>query len=871
MRIYLIVLITIAMEALSASNGVIAGRVQQPDGEPLPGATVLLGGTPYGAMTDGLGEYVIAGLQPGTYSITARMIGRNSITVEEVTVEANSVSRLDFELKEDASGSTVIMVTESRSHILRDIPSTVFELDLSDMRIISSSGIIDMISEQPGVIERNGSLHIRGGRSEEVDYVLEGVSLISPMDNRLGFDVPVTAISNATLMTGGQSIEYGNSMSGVVDLVAKEGNENFSASVTGRMGDVSSRMLASEVVVFSEGIDHDLCRTDLSSFEFSLSGTEPVTGSILPEIGINLPEKITFSLTGQMNFSGGNNVDTRGNWSYNWLNDASGILKLVYRPEAGSSISLSFLGSYRENGWNQWAWSNYGDQSCSGGIASPPGNLDYALPAMFSETHGIVLNTSTLLGNKASLNFTAGALRFMNWNRIYDSEGGFVGDDSGYLYWLSQYEPPDLYQDSSGFYRGGIHQNVWFDSQADVYSVDLGVDFNPNPRLRLKAGFGCNYYDLYQYNVYFLSQGSSYLSLWEEYPHSAFAYAQGSYRFTGGGIATLGIRGDYFDPNTFTFSTELGTGTEVESKMHASPRVSFSVPFGERSLFFTTYGHYFQLAPMNCYYLHTTFSTGADRVIAGNPALDPELTRMYEVGIRQELDRFTDLGISFYNKDITGLISTQDYSEGDYYIFSNDSSNGNAMGIETSINRRHGSGFSGQISYTFSIARGKYSSAFEEYNNSQLESSIQSREDNYLDWDQTHQAGVAVEYESMESEGPLIGAIRPFENSSIAIKWNYGSGTPYTVLPEGSTPVEVNTERRPFTMQTDLTLSREIGIRYGDFRVALSIFNIFDRKNIFNIHDTGLFHETGDPTGVMDNPRAWSAARHFLVSVVLEW
>ena len=513
MRIYLIVLITIAMEALSASNGVIAGRVQQPDGEPLPGATVLLGGTPYGAMTDGLGEYVIAGLQPGTYSITARMIGRNSITVEEVTVEANSVSRLDFELKEDASGSTVIMVTESRSHILRDIPSTVFELDLSDMRIISSSGIIDMISEQPGVIERNGSLHIRGGRSEEVDYVLEGVSLISPMDNRLGFDVPVTAISNATLMTGGQSIEYGNSMSGVVDLVAKEGNENFSASVTGRMGDVSSRMLAYEVVVFSEGIDHDLCRTDLSSFEFSLSGTEPVTGSILPEIGINLPEKITFSLTGQMNFSGGNNVDTRGNWSYNWLNDASGILKLVYRPEAGSSISLSFLGSYRENGWNQWAWSNYGDQSCSGGIASPPGNLDYALPAMFSETHGIVLNTSTLLGNKASLNFTAGALRFMNWNRIYDSEGGFVGDDSGYLYWLSQYEPPDLYQDSSGFYRGGCHQNVWFDSQADVYSVDLGVDFNPNPRFRLKAGFGCNYYDLYHYNVYFFSQCSSYLSL----------------------------------------------------------------------------------------------------------------------------------------------------------------------------------------------------------------------------------------------------------------------------------------------------------------------------------------------------------------------
>ena len=123
----------------------------------------------------------------------------------------------------------------------------------------------------------------------------------------------------------------------------------------------------------------------------------------------------------------------------------------------------------------------------------------------------------------------------------------------------------------------------------------------------------------------------------------------------------------------------------------------------------------------------------------------------------------------------------------------------------------------------------------------------------------------------MRSEGLVVGGIHPLENSLISIKWNYGSGTPYTVLPEGSTPVEVNTERRPFTMQTDLFLLRKIGMRYGDIRVALSIFNIFDRKNVINVYDTALFHETGDPTGAMGNPRAWSAARHFLVSVGLEW
>ncbi|MCK5133721.1 MAG: TonB-dependent receptor [Candidatus Sabulitectum sp.] len=867
--VFLILLLPLTAAALS--TGVIVGLVEDSEGKPLVGATLIIEGTPFGAMTTPYGEYVIAGLAPGTYTVQARMVGRATARVEMVVVEADNVSRVDFELEEDATGSTVILVTQSRTTILRDIPATAFQLDLSEFRTMSSSTIVDMIATQPGVVQQDGELHVRGGRAGEVDYVLDGISLRSPMDNRFNFDIPVSAVSNATLMTGGLSIEYGNTLSGIVDLIGKEGAERFKGSISGRMGDAASSMISSGEQVFTESIDVDLCRKDLSSVEMTLSGPEPITESLLPSMGIDLPGEMTISASGQFSTSGKDNIDTRGNWSYNWLNDCSAMVKLSYRPKPGTIYSLNAVGSYREHGWNQWAWSNYGELGIIEGYLYPPGSQDYALPAMFSETGGLILNISHLIGDKTSLKITLGTVKFQNWNRIYNPEGGFVGEGTNPMFWMTQYSPPQIFESQQGFFYNGIHQNVWHDSKATVSTGVIGLDVNPNPRARLKVGISGKYYDLYQYNAYFLSPGNAYLSLWNAYPFSAAAYAQASYRFSGGAITTAGARADYFDANTSVFSFEEGGGVPVDAKIHISPRFSFSVPFSERSIFFTTFGHYFQMPPMNSLYLQTMHNMGAERVISGNPDLDPELTQLFEVGIRQELDRFTDLAISFYNKDITGLVSTEDHNEGASYIFTNDNSHGDVRGLETSLSRMSGSNVAGQIFYTFSIAKGKYSSMLERYNYAQSGVVYASREENYLDWDQAHQAGTVFEYTFFGSEGPELAGIHPFENSSVAISWKYGSGTPYSLPPAAGEPHVTNSERRPFTMQTDITVSRGFDFGIGKFKLMAGVFNVFNRRNITHICDTSLFHTSGDPTGENGNPRAWSPARHFLFSAVVSW
>ncbi len=868
---FLLLLFLFPYTVVASSSGIIAGLVEDESGNPLVGATVIIEGTTFGAMTTSTGEYVIAGLSPGHYTVMARMVGRATSKVEMVLVEADNLSRVDFKLEQDATGSTVILVTQSRTTILRDVPATAFQLDLSEMRTMTKSTIVDMIAAQPGVVQQNGELHVRGGRAGEVDYVLDGISLRSPMDNRFNFDIPVSAVSNATLLTGGLSIEYGNTLSGIVDLIGKEGGDAFRGTISGRMGDASSTMISSGEQVFTESIDIDLSRQDIRSGAITLSGPEPLTENLLPLIGVNIPGEVTISASGQFSSSGEDNLDTRDNWSYNWMNDGSGMVKLTYKPIARTVYSLNAVGSYREHGWNQWAWSKYGEVGIVDGYLFPPGSQDYALPVLFSETGGLILNVSHLIGDKTSLKITLGTVKFQNWNRICDIDGGFIGDGTNPIFWMTQYSPPQLFESQQGFFYDGVHQNVWHDSKATVSTGMIGIDMNPNPRTRLKFGVSGKYFDLYQYNAYFVSPGNAYLSLWNAYPYSLATYAQASYRFTGGAITTAGVRADYFNANTSVFDLETGGGVAVQAKLHISPRFSFSVPFSERSIFFTTLGHYFQMPPMNSLYLQTSYNMGAELVIAGNPDLDPELTQLFEVGIRQEVDDFTDLAISFYNKDITGLVSTANQNESTSYVFTNDDSHGNVRGLETSLSRMSGNNLSGQIFYTFSIARGRYSSMLEKYNFAQFGVVYESKEENYLDWDQSHQAGTTIEYAFFSSEGPGIAGVYPLENTSASISWKYGSGTPYSLPVNESELYVTNSERRPFTMQTDLTVSRVLFPGFGKVKLIAGVFNIFNRRNISHIYDTGLFHSSGDPTGEMENPRAWSSARQFLFSAVMSW
>ena len=148
----------LALVAGAGTTGKIAGRVTDNSGNPLVGATVMIVGTQYGAMTDANGEYFIINLEPANYDLTANMVGMSSSTANGVMVSADLTTRMDFTLNPTTVGSTVIQVTDQRGMILRDVTSSIHVVSRDEIRTMPVAGIQDIVSRQAG--DQIGRAHV---------------------------------------------------------------------------------------------------------------------------------------------------------------------------------------------------------------------------------------------------------------------------------------------------------------------------------------------------------------------------------------------------------------------------------------------------------------------------------------------------------------------------------------------------------------------------------------------------------------------------------------------------------------------------------------------------------------------------------------
>jgi hypothetical protein len=229
--------------------------------------------------------------------------------------------------------------------------------------------------------------------------------------------------------------------------------------------------------------------------------------------------------------------------------------------------------------------------------------------------------------------------------------------------------------------------------------------------------------------------------------------------------------------------------------------------------------------------------------------------------------------MSAFYKDVTGLVRTAEYigEEEDYFRYENDDSHGNVKGIELTFSRLPGQFLAWNLTYGYTIAKGRYSSPEQQYQYEQEGFTLPPGEDNYLDWDQRHTVSAHLDVNWQRGEGPRLGSYPVLEGTGLGVDWIYGSGFPYSP-PSGTSAIPlVNTERYPETMRTDLRVSREVWLDPLSVRLEFTVFNLFNRRNIEWIYDTGIYGSTGYPGGEMHNPGAWSPARHFLFGASLEW
>ncbi len=238
----LLLLVVLAAHLYAGTTGKIAGKVVDAStGEPLLGANILVEGTTLGAATDPDGEYFIINLPPGIYTLKVRMVGYDAQAFENVRVRVDLTTRVDAKLKSSTIDLGQEITVVGKREVQKDLTSSEVTFQGDQIEKLPARDINSILSTQAGITrDAGGDLHIRGGRTSEIAYMVDGVQIINPLDRSAGISIDDQSVEELKAITGTFNAEYGQALSGVVNIVTKRGSERFTVNATGYIGDYLS-------------------------------------------------------------------------------------------------------------------------------------------------------------------------------------------------------------------------------------------------------------------------------------------------------------------------------------------------------------------------------------------------------------------------------------------------------------------------------------------------------------------------------------------------------------------------------------------------------------------------------------------------------
>ena len=220
---------------LAQTKSKIEGKITDAaTGEALFGANVILLDTRLGAAADADGKYFIVNVPVGTYKIQASMIGYTKQIVVDVLVSADRVATIDFQLSSSAVLQDEVIVVALKNTLHKEVSNT--QLVVTEDQISNTVGIRDInafLEKQPGVSSTNGFLEIRGGSADQTGTFINGMSYNNAAVGNAETTIPLSAIDQVSLLSGGFNAEYGNFRSGLINVTTKSGSKNkYTGTIT---------------------------------------------------------------------------------------------------------------------------------------------------------------------------------------------------------------------------------------------------------------------------------------------------------------------------------------------------------------------------------------------------------------------------------------------------------------------------------------------------------------------------------------------------------------------------------------------------------------------------------------------------------------
>lgn len=848
----------LASNLYAGETGRVIGRITDAQTrEALAGVNVIIEGTELGAATDADGKYLITNVPPRRLNITASYIGYEPQTYKDVMIIIDQTVTVDFKLN-----STIIeidkpvIIQAEREMVIRTAVATTRTASAEEFNRLPVNALTQLVGLQAGIRQddRSGWTHIRGGRFDDVSYLIDGVAARDALVGTLwSSPKPTTeAIQEVIVITGSFDPEYGEAMSGIVQAITKEGGTKTSTRV---------RYTTDEM--FPE-----------KDLNFGYNNVQWTIGGPMPYY-----DRLRYFISTQY-FRTNDNTESRfqvpsergeyafeGKLTYN-------LPKNFFLTQEG--LKLTIDGHHSNYQWQSYSqsWKYYLKGVFANRVRSHKANLH--LNQML--TQNIVWTLKTGLFSTALLrdnrnhereaadttNISGFLRRAGLWNNFiftgedwvfHNPEGLGIKDAI-----LNMYRAPGLvYYNGSDLRTAmlnpyGIYESVFYTGSDPSYFhyrttqsryVKGDISITPNKTHEIKTGFDLTQYTLAEHTNSNPDDPNPFWESFEAKPITFAAFIQDRADFEDL-VVRGGLRFDYLDAKIErrVFPESIGAGDSirdlrepVEAKMRVSPRLGISFPLTERIKFRFSYGHFFKNPTFGDLFSCIEFSAldiqRRPNTIVGNPDMSAEKTIAYEMGFDAQLSDIFAFDLTTYYKDIYDLSGTRTVNAIPSYSMYYNVEYARVMGAEVTFTKQLSDFWRSSASYTYQIAKGTASTATAQYSRGYA-----LQIDYPLDHDVRHSTSLDFAL-SFPSDFILI-PLRDFEGSLIS---RFNTGLPYTPTDaRGNRIADENSGRRPSVFSIDSRLNKSLRFGKIQMNIFCDIFNLLNNDIVITV-----FGATGTP------------------------
>src|SRR2546427_750885 len=804
-----------------AQTGSITGKITDDAGVGVPYANVFIKGTQLGGMANAEGKFTIVKVPVGNYTLSVRSVGHAAIE-KTVQVNANQTATVDFQITEQAVKMKQVDIKGDVKIAIRKKDSSTKQIVTSeDLRSLPVDNYKEAIGLKAGVISQGGELHFRGGRGDEVLTIVNGIASRNPLKAE-GVDLGLLAVSSSEQVLGGLDAQYGNALSGVINLTTREGGDKFGGEVryfTDRYGEADKSFNNFERLSTGFGGPFLFPKTN---YFHSFQGT--YTDTYLRNVATHkehrfldfirlrnrqsndakLSTKLTFKLTPneKLNVEVIKNRSTDGEFNNRW--NRAGFVQV--RQDSTAPTDGNVTTRYG-------AWSYFQVDSTYVPVNTaehlPVSNEDYLQTAL-TWKHTLGVGTIyNIRASRQSWDASRDVLDRMPWeyqqqpNNYYDPQNRLEGP-----YYVTNGDYPFFERKRTVTYT----LNGDFSKKIGSHNFMTGGDINYNDLGFLRTNYpnvitGQGLYGADRDEFRFFNPEGSY-------------FMQDRWEYEGM-VLNAGVRYDNFSVGNQISSAEVTDRVKTQ----ISPRIGIAYPISDRDVMSFHYGRLFEVPDRQYIYQGRLISATS----RGNPNLEPQTTISYQLGVQHlfSKDIYGQFGVYF--KDIFGLLTTVDqeipgfaitvptYVNADY---------ASSRGVEFTLIKRFSHGFAGEVNYTYGNATGTASDPNRALpNQGNLRDQFKPTSEQPLDWDQRHNISATMS----------LGNEKDWRASFVYV---FGSGFPFTPherQERRQNPEATNSRRLPSV--STLSMQGERFFRAWGQNLTLYVqgTNLLDAENISDL------------------------------------